>query len=698
MNLRTRPGRSIVAVIAMMTVLSLTALGQPLVARPVMVAPAAGATAGKPAGPTGLHIPQTKRASFTYTVNDGAGFSWNIQYYGSIQSGTNYAYSGGLYCQINGSNVTGNGVGWVNKAGDEIEIGPYSRSNLNIYRRVKIYKDQGLARWLDIFENPTSAPITVPVAIYTNTNYSIQKTTTSSGAATFGEKDWAFTTKTSGGNSPQVLHMVCDKRSKLRPQVQTSSSQIYVRWNVIVPAKQTVVLCYFESQANSPDAHTKMMKSFRVSTVLRDLPSSVRQLIVNWSVGGFAGIDLERAEQADTVMIAGENGPKFGRITNESFTLQTYFGPLTLPASKIVGMVAGTEETQTVRFALLDGQIVSAAMPDEKVVLELPTGGKLQIPLSRISQWSFRVTPDRPLDSAFAGPYAMLRTGDRLAFEADSVDLSFRTRHGKITLDPRAMLSVTLDNEANVVHQARFLNGSHLGGFLEPRKITMKLQLGASLTVPRDMIAQLRFAEEERPNAGLAFVAMTNEDELFGRLGSETFDVASEFGTVPVKPANIRAISFSATTVGYAVLTLWDGTVLRGRIGSKPVAFHITPGPTLRINPVQFVSIICPEALPPDDIVAKARKLIALLGSESYADRKRATEELIKLGAGIAPILQRRLGQATDPEVSQRIEDILQRIGAPATPKPPAAPAGHNHDHAGAIRLFAAAGAQRAVW
>ena len=688
MNLRTRPGRSIATAVAMTMILSLAALGR----LPMVQPPAAAAQTVRPAGPTGLHIPQTRRANFNYTVNDGAGFRWDIQYYGSIGSGTNYAYSGGLYCQINGSNVTGNGVGWVNKAGDEVEIGPYSRSNLQIYRRVKIYKDQGLARWLDIYENPTGTPVTIPVAIYTNTNYSIQQTTTSSGTGNFGEEDWAFVTKTSGGNSPRVLHMVCDKRSKVRPQVQTSSSQIYVRWNVTVPAKQTVILCYFESQANTAAEHAKTMKSFRVSKVLRDLPSSVRRLIVNWSAGGFAGVDLERVEKADTVIIAGDGGPKFGRITNESFKLQTFFGPVTLPASKIVGMVAGADETQTVRFALLDGQIVSAATPDDKVVVELPTGGTLRIPPSRITQWSYRVTPERPLDSKFAGPYAMLRTGDRLAFEAFSADLSFRTRHGTVKLDPKAMLHVTLDNEGNAVHQAKFLNGSHLGGFLEPRKITMKLRLGASMTVPRDMVAQLRFAEEEKPNVGLAFVAMTNEDELFGRLGDQAFDVVSEFGTVPIKPANIRAISFSATTVGYAVLTLWDGTVLRGRIGSKPVAFHITPGPTLKINPVQFVNIICPEALPPDDIVAKARKLIAMLGSESYADRKKATEGLVKLGEGIAPILQRRLGEATDPEVSQRIEDILQRIGAPA--KPAATPANHMHDHAGAVQL----GAGRTVW
>ena len=633
--------------------------------------PAGGAGGATPAGPAGLHIPHTNRANFTCQMNDGAGFRWDIQYYGSIGSGTNYAYSGGLYCQISGSNISANGIGWINKAGDEIEIGPVSRNNLLISRRVRIYKDQGLARWLDIFENPTGAAVQVPVSIYSCTNYTINRTTTSTGGAAFGAKDWAFVTQTSGANSPRVLHMVCDKRSKIRPSVQTTGSQVYVRWNLTVPAKKTVVLCYFESQANTLDAHQKTMKSFRVSKVLRDLPGGVRRLIVNWSGGGFDGIDLERSDTADTVVIDG-GGPKYGRITNESFQLQTVFGPLKLPASRIVGMASSRDESRTVRFALLDGQIVCTAMPDEKISLELPTGGTLRIPLERIAQWSYKVTKQRPPDATFAGPYVMLRTGDRLAFNGESVPLRFRTRHGTIELDPKAMLNVTLDNTGNVVHQARFLNGSHLGGFLEPRKLAMKLRLGATLTVSRDLVAQLRFAEEEKPTEGQAFVALTNGDELYGMMGDEAFEMASEFGTIPVKPANLRSIAFSPTKVGYAVMTLWDGTVLRGQMGNRPVAFIITPGPKLKINPVQLIHVVRPDAMPPDDIVAKTRKLIAMLGSESYADRKKATAGLIDLGGGIAPILQKRLGGTTDPEVHQRIKEVLDRIGASArTAGPP---------------------------
>jgi hypothetical protein len=40
---------------------------------------------------TGLHIPQGKSVNFTYNMTDGAGFRWDIQYYGTVGQGTNYA-------------------------------------------------------------------------------------------------------------------------------------------------------------------------------------------------------------------------------------------------------------------------------------------------------------------------------------------------------------------------------------------------------------------------------------------------------------------------------------------------------------------------------------------------------------------------------------------------------------------------------
>ncbi|KKK70263.1 hypothetical protein LCGC14_2925740, partial [marine sediment metagenome] len=71
------------------------------------IASLAGAAPAAPRDTAGLHIPNTKRVNFTWQTNDGAGYRWDVQYYGSIGNGTNNAYAGGMYCQVWGSNVTG---------------------------------------------------------------------------------------------------------------------------------------------------------------------------------------------------------------------------------------------------------------------------------------------------------------------------------------------------------------------------------------------------------------------------------------------------------------------------------------------------------------------------------------------------------------------------------------------------------------
>ena len=373
--------------------------GKIRIAMPAVPAAAAGpgGRAAADKNKAGLHIPQGRQVSFTYTLNDGGGYRWDIQYYGTIGQGTNYAYSGGLYCQINGSNIHSSGRGWINQAGDEVEIGPYSRSNLRIYRRIKVYKDRGLARWLDIFENPTGAPITVGVNIYSNTNWQVGNRIFSSGKGSFTEEDTSFVTRTQGGNAPAVFHYVCGKKSKVRPTIDIRSNQIYVRWNLTIPAGKSIVLCYFESQNNSITDLTKLMGSFKPDKVMKDLPASVRKLIVNIPARrGIGGVELERIESADTVF--NKNGdPVYGTITDKTFGVETLFGKMDVPADQVIGMASSGGEDERLRIALTGGQVIAGRLADDdKIHLELPSGGALNVPFADVQQWSYRISKQRP--------------------------------------------------------------------------------------------------------------------------------------------------------------------------------------------------------------------------------------------------------------------------------------------------------------
>ena len=664
----TTAGRTIAVSAVLASLFVAPSAAQPVarraVPRPVAVAGGAAAFSG----PAALHITRARPVSFRsyYVMTDGGGYRWDFKYYGSIYRGTNNAFSGAMYCHVNGANFqTPNYAGWVNKTGDEIEMGPCSRSGLIVHRRIKVYKTLPLARWLDIFQNPSSAQITVSVRMYTRTSSTIKRTLTSTGRTSFGDKDFAFITQTTSTSAPLALHVVSSKGAKLRPSVQIQSNRIYVNYRLTVPPKKAVVLCHFESQNRSLLAHQKLMKSFPSGRLLGDLPGTMRQLIVNMRVlGGYAGVDLERMKRADTVIVHGA-GPLYGTIANTSFTLQAIIGPLELPADRVIGMVTGTG--RTVRFALADGQVITSEMPTETVNIELSTGGTLRIPFSRIRQWSYRISTARPAEVGFAGPYVRLRTGDHLLIDPTSPRLSFRTRHGRVDLDHKALLRVTMDNPNNAVHKAQFLNGSSLAGFVEPQVLNLKLRSGRMLKIRRDLVDEIAFGQEEKPGPALSGLRLTNEDELFGRLVVGDIELISEFGKVRVKPANIKAAAFSRQRVGFATLKLWDGSEVHGKVGTTPLAFQIIPGPTLRINPLQFTLLRRNRALPPAHVVAQARKLIKQLGHDDYTVRKTATETLMKMGKGIEPILAEHIKITEDPEIRQRLAEL---IGTPASGPP----------------------------
>jgi hypothetical protein len=653
----------------------LPAYAQPVAARIAIAVRPPAASSGSSAAPKGrAHIKRGRQINFRNTsyhiMNDGGGYRWDVQYYGSVYRGTDYAYYGGaMYLQINGTNFQSpNRIAWANKAGDEIEMGPWANRGLNIYRRIKVYKDRPMARWLEIFENPTSAAITLQVATYGSHSYGIKQTTTSSGGSSFGEKDFAFMIRNGRTNSPPTLHVVTSKRARVRPKVQVQSNTIYVRYSITIPARKTVILCHFESQNRDATAHQKLMKKFPGSKLFRDLPGSVRAMIVNMNAGGgIGGVDLERSETSDAVLLK-SGDPIFGVVKNKAFKVKTLLGDLDLPADRIIGMAGG--RSRNVRFVLLDGQVVSGQVNAPVLQVDLDGGGLLRIPFDKIAQWSYRITPKKPNDETSGGAYVVLRTGDRLRFDPKALDIKLLTRHGLVALEAERLLELTMDNPGNAVHRAVFLNGSRLGGFLEPESLKLKLNLGKTVTVSRDMVSQMRFAEDEQPDSTLTRVVLTNGDELFGTLTAGKFKLTTDYGQVAIDPSRVKTMKFRPEDLGRTIVGMWKGSILKGRLGQSQLGFAISSETVLNIHAGQFVSIECPLPLPPKAARVEVEKLIAQLGAESYEDRQKASKKLLELGKSIAPMLTKHL-TSSDPEVRQRIEDILEQLGGkpvPATP------------------------------
>ena len=89
-------------------------------------------------------------------------------------------------------------------------------------------------------------------------------------------------------------------------------------------------------------------------------------------------------------------------------------------------------------------------------------------------------------------------------------------------------------------------------------------------------------------------------------------------------------------------------------------------GPTVRIKAAQIATLTRLSADPPEEIAKKVAALIAQLGAESYRDREAASKALLKMGPSIIPLLQPSRTHP-DPEIHQRVREILRELKATAT-------------------------------
>ena len=645
-----------------------------------------------PAGDNGVHIKSAAKVSMRsgyYVMVDGGGYQWDLQHYGNVYRGQDYAYTGAMYCQVNRSNVrAADYSARKNSAGDEVEIGPCPRDGLNCWRRIKVYKDRPLARWLDIFVNPSSRAITASVSIYSNMRYGIQQVTTSSGGRSFGKKDWAFFSTQGRRTAPSTLHVVCSPRAKLRPRVELHGALLRINYTLTVPANQTVILCHFESQNRRTKALAAMMKNFPFGRLLGDLPVSARSRILNVrSAGSIGYVELKRSAENDTVILIGGD-PIYGSIENESFSIDAFPGRIDLPAGRIVGMVASKGGEFRVAIAggeVLSGLIYPTGDGAPALTVRLPAGGTLAIPLARIRQWSYRLGESRPDEDTVSGAYLVSVKGDRLKLFADPMTVRFRTRHGAIALDSRHLLSIAPvkaskaavaiapapprrgtatrpSGRGDVTHKATLINGSVLSGSFAGESVKLKLRDGRELSPPRGQLAGLYFADNVMPNTLLSSIELIDGDKVFGTLSAGGFHVVTQYGGIELGRTQLRSARFKSGSPDSTVFQLRNSTVLKGRLADVALEIEVAPLTRLKLHAGLLSAVDCPMPMPEVAMIARIEQLVAQLGAESSLDRKSAVQRLAELGPPIVPVLRRYM-RFGDPAVRRGIWRVIAKLG-----------------------------------
>ena len=615
---------------------------------------------GGPAEPGMVNLP--------YMAQDNTGNNYRIYGGGWFQQNNNMPlYSQGAMLNINGQQVGQNS----NQAKLDGKTGELIFENLpsngcTVTRRVVVDKATGYIRYIDIIKNTQAQQQTFQVTIQSSCNYGINA---GQNVPDQKKKDLNLGWVGQTGANQSVVEMYAGRGSKVAPTINWPPGNNVVQATyalTIGPNKEAAVMHLHLVQPNQ-DAGAKFINDLKESPIIKSIPPAIRRLIVNFRAGqDFIGdLEILRGEALDVVEL--RSGDEFkGTLKETGYTLQTFYGAITLPVDKVVALINVGQFRPRQLLVTVDGQILGGQLKKQTIDLEMSSGQVTQIPLSQVTRMGYRKRVDEPQEWTFEKPMLLLRSGDRVNIQMPTAPLEVITRYGRLSLKPAEIGWVSLQNEDNQVHEVQLVDGSRFAGLLTADGFDVKLDTGgAEQTVrfPASTVAKIQMSAKVRePDDMTPTIHLANEDELSGTLvGKLKLDTA--FDAIEVNTPELKSLSHAADGGAADVqAVLWDGTTLSGQLENQEVVCQLLGGLTLKVPVALIQEYNQPQPQPSAAMVENIKKIVQTdLGNEDWHVRDRARTQLLSMGPAVASVLK-QMRDSQPPEAQKTIDVVLSEL------------------------------------
>ncbi|HEY7116800.1 MAG TPA: hypothetical protein VH475_09450 [Tepidisphaeraceae bacterium] len=605
-----------------------------------------------------------------YVFPDESGSQWDVQFDGSIGDGGNDLYDGGGRLFINNmaqyQSPTQQAV--LDPARHELNFPPMQLAGLNVSRRVAVLPSLSTVRFTEILENPTAAPIKAQLRCYFNMGQSlvnavplVDEKKTRSQPCGFALAD----------PNNAVAMIACGRGAKLQPRFnyRMNDDNVDIFYDVEVPARQTVVIVHLQLRRRTADQAADDWKELRERDLLSDLPRELRKRVVNFPGGDPLVGDLEilRGDALDVVELRGGDAYR-GTLKIDRFCLQTLYGPLILPANKVVAMLnVGTFKPSQL-LVTNDGEIFGGRLDVDSLPLEM-TGGQLtRIPLSQITRLGYRHRVGDVDEWNFENtPTAYLRSGERIRIDRPPGDFNLATPSGPVRLNPGVIASIVFQGEDNNVPEVHLVDGTRLSALLGASAFEMALpglggpQQPQRARFPAAALLRFNFAPEREPDFLTPTFTLANQDTLVGTIGG-TLSLETPFDTIHVEGDQIKALAHTRAGGDHDVqVTLWDDSTLSGRLVESHLTCLLKCGVSLRVPIALIARYEQPLPLPSPPMVARIRHIAHQLDSDDWRVRDAAQTQILAIGPSVMSVL-RQMQPTAPTEAAQRMELIVSRL------------------------------------
>ena len=614
-----------------------------------------------------------------YMWPDGKTPCWIVQNGGWIQQRRLNADEG-IYAQAamlnidqNNPNQTNNQARVDSKTGEVILENFQPVNGLQFSRRVQARRDEDLLRCIDIFKNVGPADVTINLQYTTSLNRGVTMAQTMQDQKKAGA-DMAWVAQTQRGKT--AVEIFAGKGAQQFGQMQWEQGNNAVQYNMQleVPAGKSVAVMHLHAITTSPDKGGELVNSLKPSKLVNDLPPDLRKAIVNFPVNrNYVGDrEILRGSLFDVVELRGGDC-LYGTLQEKSYKLQTLFGPMELPADKVVGLLNAGQFRPRQLLISTDGEMIGGALAKQTIDLQLGSGQMTQVPLSQISRVGYRKRADEPDDWKFDKPMVILQSGDRMNIELPEQPIDVVTRYGTLKLDPTNIASLVLQGEEHGVHEILLANGSKFAGLASAEQISMKLaSTGQSITLPMSSIARLQFINEAADiPEDAATLSLSSGDVLIGALAGE-LKLDTMFDTIKLPTSQVRGLTRIKDSNSDVQITLWDQTKLSGQLEEPALVCDVGGGISMKIPVPLIDSYLQPSPMPSDAMLDKIKKTVDQLSADDWKVRDQAQADLVAMGQTVVPVIKKLRAQQ-GPEAQQRIDAILKQFEKPsagATPRP----------------------------
>ncbi|MHA1815742.1 MAG: hypothetical protein ACTSX1_07030 [Candidatus Heimdallarchaeaceae archaeon] len=380
---------------------------------------------------------------------------------------------------------------FIREKGKEVVIGPTVMGSVTVTRKIYFGKGEGHVRFVEVFENTTTTPVTINVELK-----SISKCWKQLPFRTIWENDECIVVyyPVASAHNFGAVEFIYGSGGRFKPRRDERSELSYSWNNLPIQPQSKVVILHFCAVRPQRKQALEFAQSFQVAPACVEMDPSDLSSIVNYDpakLGAKTGIEILRGKDKDIALL--KSGDKLtGMVQETTIRIQTSYALLEFPTEKIATIIYEGGVNNIERIILLNGDVFSGFILDSLITLKLEAGPIIKIRKEKISKLGFHIRSNERKKYPVHHDIT-LTNGDHFSGIILNEKLTIKAAFGDMTIPTNQIAKIDFISKRGTVTNIILKNGDKVSGFLKDEDIKIKLDFGGKVSIYQDRFEKIIF-------------------------------------------------------------------------------------------------------------------------------------------------------------------------------------------------------------